>query len=725
LLITITSLSGLSLLGFLGVRIRPGLAVFLGPPVTLAGWTIMLGIGVGVGIPIKNFYLVGWAATLGLAAYGCRRVALRAIRPDWRVVLAVLGAPIAAAEPYFRFGLTSYAGAPYLDGWSYAAFGQYVWEYPRQTEGGLAPLYQYAAHLSHIRYIGSALLAFLSPLLGQAGDPRTATGVVLVLALFVLGCASVLLAASYGLGPLGTSAVVVLTVFSGWSVGLISTNALDNSIALYTLPTLAAIIRMADLKRVGWWLLLALLVCAPLYTYPELAWLPLLVAGLLVVQRAAALRIHPRQMVAPAAAAAVVACAFLAPFATELVEFFRAQAGSVFEPGGLRPGEYLFHELTQPANFAWVFWGLTDQVWAPAPLEQAWFAVRAPLGIGLAGLAGLGVAALVRRRELATCMAIVAIVAAAALMDFRFSYAFGVFKILVTGWCLIVLCIALGGATLVRACQASGRSSWGRTAMAVIVGLYAGGVTTQLRAFGANVPTNTFETYGAVRAVASIVGSEPVLVAVTDEVANSWAVYELRDSPIVLDGYAGYMAKPHVIPFMEGAGVPSKGPIHYVLTDATPPANPVGLQPVWSQGAYRLWYAADDRWALINRVDAPNGLEQWGGALAFWLGSAAVDLQITAPRADQACLGAELSSGPSIPEQPVRSVDVSTVGGPIEQVQFASRQLEELPLSLVSGVTHVSLSALDQATVVPLPSGETRILLVGVENLQLGLGPCP
>jgi hypothetical protein len=99
LIVVISSLSGLTLLGWLRVCVPSHLAVFFGPPVTLGAWSLMLGIGVGAGLPIKNVYLIGWAATLGLAAYACRPASLRAIRPDWRVVLVVVGAPMAIAAP--------------------------------------------------------------------------------------------------------------------------------------------------------------------------------------------------------------------------------------------------------------------------------------------------------------------------------------------------------------------------------------------------------------------------------------------------------------------------------------------------------------------------------------------------------------------------------------------------------------------------------------------------
>ncbi len=730
IIVVIATLSGLTLLGWLRVCVAPRVAVFLAPPVTLAAWSLMLGIGVGAGLPIKNFYVLGWAVTLGLAAYACRPTSLRSLKPDWRVVLVAIGAPIGVAAPYFRWGLTTFAGSPYLDGWSYAALGQYLWEYPRQTEGGLAPVYQYAAVLSHIRYIGSALMGFVSPLVGSAGDTQPAFGVVLVLALFALGCGCVVLAGSFGLGSWATLGLVALVVFSGWSVDLMTSNALDNGLALYALPVLVGVVRMADLKRTGWWLLMALFISALLYTYPELAWAALLAFGLVLVQRLIVLRIDPRVVLARAGSAAIVAGVLLTPFAaTDLVEFFRSQAASAMRPAALRQGEGLFHELIQPTKVAWAIWGMTNEtaICSRCALQLGSFVLdgRMLLAVALTGLAGLGFIVLVRRRELAVCVAVVTFLAAAGFLGLRLVYAYGAFKILIVGWPLVGLCIVLACATVDRAARSVGHGYWGRSAVGAVMALYALGVSTQVRAFGNSVPTTTFDTYRVVQAVPSIVGPEPVLVTVSNYIANGWAVYALRDSPIVLDTYEGYMAQPHVIPLMQRASPSFNSRIRYVLTDATPPATPDGFQAVWSQGPYELWRALDEGWALIGRVDAPNGVEQWPGGPGFWLGSEAADLEITATRSDQACLHAVLSPGPSIPDQPSRRVDVSVGETRVEVLQIANKQAEQLTVSLAPGLNHVRLIALDHPTLARVSASEDRTLLVGVEDLKLALGACP
>ena len=106
--------------------------------------------------------------------------------------LAVMAMDVAA-------GLSRYIGGPAQDGWSYVAYGQYLWEWPKGTEGGLAPLYQYAAHLSETRFISSAMLAFFSPMTGTDGDTQAAAGAFVAWTLFVFAASCAASAVALGI----------------------------------------------------------------------------------------------------------------------------------------------------------------------------------------------------------------------------------------------------------------------------------------------------------------------------------------------------------------------------------------------------------------------------------------------------------------------------------------------------------------------------------------------
>ena len=83
-------------------------------------------------IPVRLLAGPIWLATRALAAYGWSWK--RAWDPGTRRLVAIsVGLPVVAMLPYFAFGLANYPGSHLPDGWSYVAYGQYLWNYPRGT----------------------------------------------------------------------------------------------------------------------------------------------------------------------------------------------------------------------------------------------------------------------------------------------------------------------------------------------------------------------------------------------------------------------------------------------------------------------------------------------------------------------------------------------------------------------------------------------------------------
>src|SRR4029077_5378723 len=116
----------------------------------------------------------------------------------------------------FAEGSANFVGSAAGDGWSYVAYGQYLWELRRGTPGPLPPLLQYATHLSDTRFISSALLGFFSPVTGMAGDTQGAVGVFLAATIFLWGTACAATARLLGLSGGWRLVVVVTAVFSPW-----------------------------------------------------------------------------------------------------------------------------------------------------------------------------------------------------------------------------------------------------------------------------------------------------------------------------------------------------------------------------------------------------------------------------------------------------------------------------------------------------------------------------
>src|SRR5712692_2967442 len=168
----ISILAGQGQLWLIGLQVERRAALYLAPVITLVLWTTMLGIGVSLGLPVRQLWLIGWLLTILLAFFGVQRRDHLFLKNEWMLLMITILLPIGLMAPYFWYGLATYLGSPAPDGWSYIASGQYLWQYPRGTEGGLAPLYQYAAHLSGTRFIASALLGFFSPIAGPSGDTQ-------------------------------------------------------------------------------------------------------------------------------------------------------------------------------------------------------------------------------------------------------------------------------------------------------------------------------------------------------------------------------------------------------------------------------------------------------------------------------------------------------------------------------------------------------------------------
>jgi hypothetical protein len=103
--------------------------------------------------------------------------------------------------------------------------------------------------------------------------------------------------------------------------------------------------------------------------------------------------------------------------------------------------------------------------------------------------------------------------------------------------------------------------------------------------FSRNQPAAGVQPYRSVLDVERVAGSEPIAVAVNDDRANEWAVYFLRRHSILLLGYRGYMALPHVVPLMEQAAPVDVRALRYVLSDEQPGTHEI----VWARGPYFLW----------------------------------------------------------------------------------------------------------------------------------------
>lgn len=713
----VSLLAGRGMLRVLGLGLEGRAALFASPFITMVSWTLMVGTGVVAGFPIRRILFVGWAVTAVAALAGLRSQDVRTLIGQWRTAALVALLPAGVMAPYFLRDLTRYLGSHLADGWSYVAYGQYLWRYARGTEGGLEPLYQYAAHLnSTTRFAASSLLAFLSPLAAR-GDTQAVAGEFLAWTLFVFGATCVFFGIAAGLPDGRLWAYALLTGGSGWLLSLLWANNYDNAVAISFLPAFAGVARLIDPRRWRWGVVLGATSAATIYCYPEAAAIILAAGALFVIERALSTDGSRRDWVRLLACALLVSGLFVGPILGSLVHWIYTNARVAMAAIGLRPGEGLFTDLLSPRLLVSTFWGFGQDPFVEDPLiREILFQAGSVAGVVLSLMALLGIGALLRRRAVALVVVTVALVGCALFMVFRQAYGYGAYKFIVLAvWGLAFL--ALAGA---EACgRVLGRRSplAARALAGVGLTVFVALVALRVVAFDWAYPENSVTPFRAVREVRTVVGTDGVFVSVRGGLANMWAVYFLRDFNVRLGDYRGPMAQAHVVPFMERARHVDVERIDYVLSDDK---DLLPGQPIWAQFPYYLWKLDGRDWVLVRDIETRNGVERWGNDLGFWLGRDDAQVDLVAARRGDAAFIALYLMGPSLPGNPQRLMRVWTDEGFTRVIAIRGNGEKLMCLPLIAGRNRIRFRALDTPTA-DRPSGDPRVLLIGLRRPRFEL----
>jgi hypothetical protein len=580
-LCAITVLSGNGILKLLRLEGTKG-SFLLAPFVAQSFWTLSLGVLVGVRIPIKNLALGLWVITFLFAGIGIPWRRWRSVQ-TWKLLLFCMFLPSVTMLRYFLFGLTDYLGSVLPDGWSYIAFGQYLWEYSRGIDSGLAPLYQYAAHLSETRFIAPSLLAFFSPLV-SAGDTQMVSGLLQAWGLFNL--ASVV--AFFGVvNRFKASTVIAFTALAstaGWMANLIWANNFDNELALAFIPALAGIIFILDV-RWSWWILISGLLAALLYTYPELAIVIMGLDGVIALPRLWQVRRLLKPWLKRALVALALVALFLLPIQSTLLTFVRMQIDISVPTGNIeRPGEHLFEGLKMRQFQPGALWSLGNE-----QQFKRFKDIANVIGYGVTVLGAFGVIAAMRQRQWGISIAIGALALGVSYCIVGQQYSYGAYKLIVLGWWCFSIVLVLGVEFVMASLVRSPNRQWVTIAIWFLVGLFAG--AGQITMHFVQDPSQSLNAgwYRQVNLVKSIAGTPPIRVAVDNWIANEWAVYYLRDSQVDLSSYRMYMAQPHLLPYLKKAKAIDSSQVAYVLTDDKFASESPTWIKQWESGPYILW----------------------------------------------------------------------------------------------------------------------------------------
>jgi hypothetical protein len=716
LLCAISASVGLAIIRLLRVSLSQSSALMLAPVVALAWWAVVLGFSVSFGVPVSILAGPVWAASLGLSAYGIGASARHVNWQDARRVAFTAALPVLILMPYFLIGLADYPGSALADGWSYVAFGQYLWMYPNGTEGGLAPLHQYAAHLVHTRYLAASLLGFFSPFFSP-GDTQASSGLFLAWAVFVFSTSCAFFALSIGLRALQLVTYLVFVVLSGWIVNLVWANNYDNALALSFAPALAGLIIQFDLDARGWRVLLALIGAALFYVYPEMAPIVLALAVFVALDRWRRETTPLGRWALVATTAGTLALAMTWPFVPDLVAFISVQTSVGLQAAG-RPGEGMFPGLLSLRFQPSAFWGLGGEFRVERFLPLANL-----LGVVLSMLAATGLVRLLRSRQAGVSAWLVLLVTAAVAMIVAAQYSYGAYKLILLSWWMLGMAVVLGIDAVVASrplTQYARAVRVGACTALIAAALVHAGIRNRRAVDEAG--RWTMADYRQVRTIEDLKLPKKVLIAVDEPVANEWAVYFLRDVPVALGSYRLYMAFSHVRPLMDRARSIPQEDIGYVLTDDHPEAafrDPKAWSLVWAAGPYRLWAPKAERWAILTGVTNPYGLEEVGGKPFFWMGPAASSLDVLSSADGELGLRAAFIPGPSVAGVPSRRLLVTTTSGySRELLVHGGERLIRIPVK--AGSEQISMTVLDVPTS-PAPNGDPRALVLGVQDLSVEL----
>ena len=394
-LAAISVLAGFGLLTRLRLPVSPIHLWYLAPGATMLVWAIALGVGVSLGLTLRTLSGPVLALTLVVAILGAldARRAWAAAKPTGLLILAAI--PLAVMAMDVAAGLSHYIGGPAQDGWSYVAYGQYLWEWPKGTEGGLAPLHQFAAYLSRARFIASAMLALFSPLTGAGGDTQAAAGAFVAWTLFVFGASCAASADGLGIRRGWLVLFTAIAVMSPWVYSAVQIHNYDNLLALSFLPFAMSVVAAAERPGTSVTVLLGAVVAATVYSYPEMS--PFVGFGLVLAVACRATR--DRLWLAwgkTCVLAGALAAFLLIPGRADLARFISIQLDLATRAAGTRPGEGIFPYLLDFANWPTAFWGFGFQ---SEPSTTLAIATRYVISAALWILAVVGIVSLVRRRR--------------------------------------------------------------------------------------------------------------------------------------------------------------------------------------------------------------------------------------------------------------------------------------------------------------------------------------
>lgn len=721
LIVLIQTLNGLGLLRLCGLGDFQQ-RLLIAPTMAIAVSAIIIALIVILGIPVGVASPGIWLFWFLFTVYGGLhfRSALIDLADKHILCISILVTMLVTGG-FLWYGIFDFFGSPALDGWSYVSFGEYLRQYPRGTEGGLAPIYQYATHLSGTRYIASAMLAALIPPWSSGIDTQMTVGPLLILSIFSFALSLALAAKMVNKRGKFTPAwlAVIFGVVGGWVPHAINVNNFDNLLAICFAPALFAVGFSSSLNKLGQIFLPAIFIAASIYIYPELS--PLIIAAYGVIafesivwpqKESGSFQIH-RDHFFKYLSIVVLVMVILSPYLRVVVNYFQQQFSYAAQTAG-RPGEGMAPNLLDPIKVWGAIWGVDGRVWDSK--EKAWDLF---IGVLFGYVTIMGIGRAVAAKYFSIILYLILMVILLGVMVIQKHYDYGAYKILLIGWWVVSITLAAGVQGIWDAFPSSSNIVRSYLRLPIVIICFGAISAWAIQQY---IWTSGYKhkTVLDVREVRDVIlsKSSPVLVSVSDAFFNAWLVYELRDAVALFNPLYGYMDLPHVRPLMARSSVPSESEIEFLLTE-------IGVKTVgevaWQNSHFKLVKGSPGQQPPQLTIRAPNGPEIFDGKPFFWLGLEPALIVLTTSKAKQVNVDIESIAGPSLGSSvsilPNTSIEIA--GKTIMTFNGLSSSKHSVSIELAAGANLIQFKTEYHGTVFKNGNGDPRTLLVGIKLLNI------
>lgn len=669
------------------------LRILLALNFVLTAAVVLLSAAAALKIPIALVTMPTAMILIALAAWIAHRYRRRVARSCLIFFL------LATATAFFTIwpAIRNKAFVSYVsDAWLYAAFGQYLNDYPRGREAGLPPIDRYGATLSNSRFGTPTLLAFLSDLMGRTtGEVLTAWTFLMMLNVFA-GIASI--CCIFGLSAIPALGASLFFLLCGWLHVAVFVANFDNILFLAIFPFLLVRYHLFVRGKNDPLGIVALAVSAAacFYCYPE----GTAIAGAIFVPWfCGQLYLHLRNRNNWKAYIPLLAIFFLliAPYAPTFAGYLQMQFGSTEQhpyPGeNLLPGLLKSHFL--PGIFA-IGGEATAGKLSPVELN-AWTRVIAYMLIFF-----LACGVIAWRKNRALIVSLIVVACFAFWQGFVHKYDYGLYKVIFMGSLLWIPCV-FNGADLVSRTVSLRHS---QTISLGLTGLVCVSCLAVRKANSSEFPELIYHVhaYSELKEVAKITDRKPIALVCTGDIDQQWAAFFLRDANTMAGKNTLYMSDSFPT---SPADVRSESP-EYVVTDYQAKGD-----ATWRNSKFRL--VRTDLPLEILAIDNPNSVEGYHQNL-LWLNDHPTCFYLSSDKEQVGCLSGTALPGPSSPEKDSATVLASSEEG---TQSFVVKESFSWPFRLHKGLNRIQVWCNKPATLRKLTYGDPRTMLLGLKDFSV------